>query len=76
MFSRNTSPKLNIFPNPTSGIVHFNMPISNQLKVVDCVGRSVVAILKDQYTLDFSTYSDGVYYLNMDGITYQIIVNH
>lgn len=52
------------------------MPISNQLKVVDCVGRSVVAILKDQYTLDFSTYSDGVYYLNMDGITYQIIVNH
>ncbi len=73
--------ELNIYPNPTSGIVNISAKTSNnQIQVFDATGRSVYSINSNKQltTLDLSAYGKGLYLIKVsDGkniVTKKIIV--
>ena len=60
---------LEVYPNPTSGKVTINGlnkidPIS-YIKIKDVNGKKIKSITVSQSQIDFSTYKDGVYYIEI-----------
>lgn len=66
----NTSLQLNIFPNPTNGILNIeNIPDNSDLRVIDIFGRTILfqkSAANTFNTLDVSTLIDGTYFLQID----------
>ena len=65
------TPRLNIFPNPSHGIIHISYPKSDytSVSVSDCIGRIVYAqkIAAGQDALDLSNLPSGAYFLQVSG---------
>lgn len=61
---KNDLPKFTIYPNPGNGIIHIqstNSEIINEIKVIDCIGRTVLASKINLNELDMSLLSKGIY---------------
>lgn len=62
----NTSPKINIYPNPTNKLVKFDVPtdqILNNLELFDVNGNLLSKFNTNSTTLDLSGYNSGKYYI-------------
>jgi hypothetical protein len=62
----NISPKINIYPNPTSKLINFDVPIDqvlNNLELFAINGNLLCKFNTDVTTLDLSAYNTGEYYL-------------
>ncbi len=82
--SRQKDFSISVFPNPTTGIVNYNLPVaakSAKLKVADLLGRVLLekSDLNASKTLDLSSFKNGTYMISfsLDGRTYQskIVLN-
>ena len=58
---------IRLFPNPTKGILHIRGldQGEKEIKVYDISGKQVLAILSDCETLDISTFSKGIYFIEI-----------
>ena len=63
---------LNVYPNPTTGIVNIDLPLAEQVKleISDLTGRVIerrtVAEATQQVVVDLSRYVNGIYLLKVD----------
>ena len=57
--------KLDIYPNPTSGIININSDNVKKIEVLDVEGR-ILSVYKNTNTLDISKYGKGVYTLRIE----------
>ncbi len=82
--AKNKDFSISVFPNPTTGIVSYNLPVaakSAKLKVTDLLGRVLLekGDLNAGKTLDLSGFKNGTYMISfsLDGKTYQskIVLN-
>jgi len=62
-----TQPELNIYPNPSSGILHFTAPYSGNVEVINLQGLVVsrFTIAKGQTTMDISSHASGIYFIRL-----------
>ncbi|BDD03623.1 choice-of-anchor I family protein [Aureibacter tunicatorum] len=68
-----TSEVLNIYPNPTSGMVKFSQPISGQ--IINLSGKIIMNIVEETKEINLSSLSDGIYLLKTStGFTHKIVV--
>lgn len=57
--------KLNIFPNPSSGLVYFNKCQIDYIEVYDTKGQLVLLDNSKQSKIDISILKDGIYYIRI-----------
>jgi CubicO group peptidase (beta-lactamase class C family) len=61
---KNDIHKFTVYPNPGNGIIHIqstNSEIINEIKVIDCIGRTVLTSKINLNELDMSSLSKGIY---------------
>jgi CubicO group peptidase (beta-lactamase class C family) len=61
---QNDSPKFSVYPNPGNGIIYIqtnNPEIINEIKVIDCIGRTVLSSKINSSEIDLSSFSKGMY---------------
>ena len=58
------------YPNPTVNVVHIKLSehvSDGELSIIDPTGKTILerAITEQEFTLDFATYAQGTYFLNL-----------
>lgn len=76
--------QINVFPNPSSGLVNIQFPINHQLEQIEVyaangkrVMTTLVANQSIQQLIDLSQYKNGIYFLrfiSIDGVSTQKVV--
>lgn len=63
-FNKNT---LKIYPNPTTGIVNFNLDENTTIFIYNILGKELLTVKKESgmQNIDLSNYSKGVYFLKL-----------
>ena len=56
---------IDVFPNPTKGIVYFDLDKEYQIKVVNVLGEEILSkqLNITENTIDLTEFSDGIYYI-------------
>ena len=57
---------IGIFPNPTTGIINFNIPENASIELYDNIGRKVKNFNNQKTTIDISEFENGIYFLKID----------
>ena len=59
--------EIEIFPNPTSGLVTINIPQESTLKIFNVIGDLIdqINLKNDINNVDISEFSDGIYYFEI-----------
>ena len=65
--SDNLLKNIGIFPNPTTGIINFNIPENASIELLDKIGR-IIKKVNDPNTnsIDISEFENGIYFLKID----------
>ncbi|MBT6809079.1 MAG: T9SS type A sorting domain-containing protein, partial [Flavobacteriales bacterium] len=58
---------IDVFPNPTKGIVYFDLDKEYQIKVVNVLGEEILSkkLNVTENTIDLTEFSDGIYYIKL-----------
>lgn len=67
-------PEISIYPNPVSSFLNVKALGKNELILTDVLGRKLqVQQFKDELSIDFSQFTKGTYFLNVNGRVFKII---
>ncbi|MDL2315210.1 leucine-rich repeat protein [Bacteroidales bacterium OttesenSCG-928-C19] len=62
-----------VYPNPTTGKIEIEaLSLPNDIKVFNIIGELIIDI-KNQSSIDLSSYPNGIYFIQIDNSTYKII---
>lgn len=73
---KNELNSIEVYPNPTSGIVSVNSVESNKAQLFSSEGRAIknFQLEKGLSTIDLTVFKNGVYYLKIEGKTEKIVL--
>ncbi len=68
--------RVDVFPNPTNGVLSVNQDASNQAELFSSEGKTIknFQLEKGLSTIDLSAFRNGVYYLKIEGKTEKIVL--
>lgn len=83
VWDNNLSDKIRVLPNPTTGLVNVDLPLTftagSSLSLFDAIGNELISFtpLDSKVQIDLSNFSDGVYFLcfrNSDAVATERII--
>ncbi|MEY2924370.1 MAG: hypothetical protein RLZZ337_918 [Bacteroidota bacterium] len=65
--------QINIYPNPTSGIVMISLPLGETFEVYNALGEQLLNVKRSDNQVDLTEYANGIYFVKTRFDTFRLI---